>query len=146
MPSRETRARRLGCSVDELPDGRGKHGNHATGERNGHWNVDARLGARRGYVVVRVGLDHPHGWGEGIGFRYCFEHIAIAVEKLGRPLRENELVHHKNEDRADNRWPENLEVVTRSTHAKHHDDVRGHDDHGRFQPGCLADLDEAEVL
>jgi len=39
-------------------------------------------------------------------------------------------------DRADNRW-ENLDVQTRSDHAKHHDAERGRDDLGRFPPERL---------
>jgi hypothetical protein len=40
-------------------------------------------------------------------------------EKLGRPLLPGEVTHHKNAVKKDNR-PENLEVVTRSAHAKAH--------------------------
>ncbi|MCX6222455.1 MAG: HNH endonuclease [Bacteroidia bacterium] len=38
---------------------------------------------------------------------------------IGRKLNQNEVVHHKNENRADNRI-ENLELMTRSEHCKLH--------------------------
>ena len=50
---------------------------------------------------------------------YAFEHRIVASEKLGRPLRPGEVVHHKNEKKTDNR-PKNLEVMSASKHGRHH--------------------------
>ena len=46
-------------------------------------------------------------------------HRLVAAEKLGRPLRGEEHVHHLNGDPEDNR-PENLVIVSSSEHTKLH--------------------------
>ena len=60
-----------------------------------------------GYILARFGRAR------------VWEHRMIASKMLGRSLRRDEVVHHKNGKRHDNR-PENLEVLTVSEHRKMH--------------------------
>lgn len=48
-----------------------------------------------------------------------YMHRYVASVMIGRPIANDEHVHHKNGDRADNR-PENLEVMSATEHAKGH--------------------------
>ena len=47
------------------------------------------------------------------------EHRIVMEQMLGRKLSPDEVVHHVNNDKKDNR-PENLQVMTRGEHFKHH--------------------------
>lgn len=72
---------------------------------------------RKGYVYIKA-PDHPHAQQNG----YVAEHRLVAERKIGRYLRPDEIVHHRNGDGGDNS-PENLEVMSQAEHARIH---RGH--------------------
>ena len=56
---------------------------------------------------------------------YKYEHRIVMENHLGRELKPNELVHHLNEQKDDNRL-ENLELTNRSAHALHHACEKGY--------------------
>lgn len=64
----------------------------------------SRLIDKDGYARIYV-----PGHSEAMTRGYALEHRVVMADLLGRPLRPNENVHHRNGDRADNR-PENLEL------------------------------------
>ena len=76
--------------------------------------------ARPGYIIhngYRKNLvpDHPDADSKG----YVGEHRLVAEEKIGRRLRKDEVAHHINGDKLDNR-PDNIEVMSDSEHRSHH--------------------------
>ena len=84
------------------------------GENNSYWKggiVDNGMG----YVLARA-EGHPRAKKHG---KYVKEHILVAEKCLGRLLLSDEVVHHINGIKSDNR-PENLAVMTKTAHVQYH--------------------------
>lgn len=109
-------------------DGRGKHGHHARSVKSYLWN-DGRLATKQGYVLIRVGRRHPLADPNG----YVRESLLVWVSAGNPPPKENELLHHKDENKDDDRI-ENLELKTKSGHNTHHNKKKKRDSLGRFLP------------
>ena len=67
-----------------------------------------------GYIKIYF-PDHPKSSKDG----YIMEHILVMECLIGRHLKENEVVHHINKKRDDNR-KENLQLMTFKEHAAFH--------------------------
>lgn len=73
-----------------------------------------RIRRNRGYVWVKLLPDDPF-YEMASDRGYVLEHRLVMARHLGRPLRPDEIVHHKNGVTDDNRI-ENLELLTRWEH------------------------------
>lgn len=106
------------------PEARAKMGATPTrGERSSQWK-----GGRyrsRGYVFVMVDLLPPETQAlvrQMTSKTYVPEHRAVAARMEGRPLTPDDVVHHVNGVKADNR-PENLMVIDRADHSTEHREI-----------------------
>ena len=108
-------AERFGCHVATIERACRDNGlqTQRTGPRSGekHTNWRGGLTLRKGYWY-RYQPAHPLATKSG----YVLEHRLVVEATLGRHLTRDEVVHHRNGIRADNR-PENLEVF--QTNADH---------------------------
>ncbi len=92
------------------------HGHHPGLQREDHpmWK-GGRHEVGNGYIRLNL-PDHPMADAKG----RVLEHRKVMAEQIGRLLTPEEVVHHRNEDRGDNR-PENLGLMTdQSSHMKEH--------------------------
>lgn len=81
-------------------------------EVNSGCNSTSWSGGRKienGYVLVKIDKDNPY-YPMAHNRRYIPEHRLIMAQHLGRSLIGNEIVHHRNGDKADNRI-ENLSLA-----------------------------------
>ena len=77
-------------------------------------DASRKLDKNLGYIRVYVPMhEEANTWG------YVYEHRVISEQILGRKLLKDEIVHHRNGIRWDNRQ-ENLEVMDKHDHAKLH--------------------------
>mgnify|MGYP002338702297 CR=1 FL=1 len=113
-------AQRLGCSETAVRNAMVRFGIDRRGRR-GKVDTNKVLFENRKDGYVRVNNHHN---GEQHGF---FLHQLVLISKGVDPHKvfsEEYNTHHKNEVRWDNR-PENLELMTRRNHMKHHAEDRG---------------------
>jgi hypothetical protein len=85
-----------------------------SGERCNNWKGGKTI--LNGYIAI-LKPEHPHTIGGG----YVYEHRLIMEKHLKRYLRPEEIVHHINGIKTDNRL-ENLEILSNSQHRKKHFD------------------------
>ena len=97
-------------------------------EKHKPWNKGIKgmhlsLGSEFKKGIIPWNKGRGKGWVDQSGYRKIFdntkEHRYIMGQYLGRKLNINELVHHINGNKIDNRI-ENLKIMTRIQHTKHH--------------------------
>lgn len=107
-------------------DMRGRHGHHARGSQHCRWN-DERMISEHGYVKVRVGKEHPLADPNG----YAYEHLLVWASAERQLPGDDEVLHHKDETKTNNRL-DNLEVKQRERHSVEH--------HSRLSDAQVAEI------
>jgi len=114
------------------------HNNTKRGAEHHRWN-SGRMLNDDGYVKVRVGVGHPLADPNG----YAYEHLLVLCSAgRTRPV-EGETLHHRNDDKTDNRL-DNLELLTRGDHNALHIAERGRRANGQFEKAAGRLLDGVE--
>lgn len=94
------------------------------GPKNSRWKGGRRI-RKDGYVLA-YSPGHPYACKN-----FVLEHRLVMERAIGRHLHPDEIVHHVNEDKGDNRL-ENLELTDRPAHGRHHH--KGRKFPNRFRP------------
>ncbi len=104
---RRGQTRSCGCLARELASIRMASIDPMFGEKNPRWR-GGRKKTGGGYISVLM-TDRPERG-------YVLEHRLVMSKALGRPLRSDEVVHHRNGIKDDNRL-ENLELLLNNEHS-----------------------------
>lgn len=88
-----------------------------SGSGGANWNGGVHY-TGKGYKMI-YSPDHPNSTARG----YVMEHRLVMEENLGRLLKDDEIVHHKNEIKDDNRI-ENLQLMKFGEHTAKHNKQR----------------------
>jgi len=83
------------------------------GEDHPNWKGGRYLRSD-GYYAVQIPEDSEYRSMAFDNRGYVLEHRLIVAQAIGRPLLSEEVVHHINGNKGDNRWPENLELLPNS--------------------------------
>lgn len=89
--------------------------NGRNGELSPRWGGGSFNAGSGGAYVYIWSKGHPHANKQG----YVMEHRLVMEQMLGRYLTQEEIVHHRNGKKDDNR-PENLELTRRGDHTRKH--------------------------
>ena len=106
------RAAMRGIPVVELEDGRGRHGNQVRASAHPQWAGGVAVDPR-GYLLVRVGPEHPLAHAKG----YAYLHRLVWHAAQAASLADD--IHHDDEDKQNNRLT-NLKNLTKSEHGTLH--------------------------
>lgn len=68
------------------------------------------------YLLIKAPKGYP---GPKYRGKYCYEHCAVYWKTYGVIPNKNEVIHHKNGNKMDNR-PDNLTLMNRNKHSKSH--------------------------